>query len=82
MHNCICKPSFLFFRLKEGKRLSAFLKDPSFQADPLAAIYQHLQSTQPVVVEEKPKKKANQNGSKKKKKKKSKTETGMQSMEM
>ncbi|KAJ1397343.1 Ribosome biogenesis protein SLX9 [Sesbania bispinosa] len=42
--------------LKEGQRLSAVLKHHFFQADPLSAIHQHLQHTQPVV-EEQPKKK-------------------------
>ncbi|XP_027367207.1 uncharacterized protein LOC113873333 isoform X2 [Abrus precatorius] len=65
--------------LKEGNRLSAVLKDPNFRADPLSAIYQYLQNTQPIV-EEQPKKKVNKNGSKKKKK--SKASTGQQSMEM
>ncbi|CAJ1977403.1 unnamed protein product [Sphenostylis stenocarpa] len=65
--------------LKERDRVSAVLKDPSFQADPLSAIQQYLQKTQPVV-EEQPKKKVNKNGSKKKKK--SKASTGLQLMEI
>ncbi|XP_062176459.1 uncharacterized protein LOC133881530 isoform X2 [Alnus glutinosa] len=68
--------------LKEGKQLSAVLNHPVFQSDPLAAIYQHLQSTQPVT-DEKPKKKKNKNGGKKRKeKKKTKVSDGPQSMVM
>ncbi|XWS68075.1 hypothetical protein CRYUN_Cryun04dG0059000 [Craigia yunnanensis] len=67
--------------LKEGKQLSAVLKHPAFQADPLAAIHQHLQSTQPVL-DEKPKKKTTKNGGKKKKSKKSKSSFGPQSMDI
>ncbi|XVE49244.1 hypothetical protein DITRI_Ditri01bG0067200 [Diplodiscus trichospermus] len=67
--------------LKEGKQLSAVLKHPAFQADPLAAIHQHLQSTQPVSVE-KPKKKKTINGGKKKKSKKSKASSRPQSMDI
>ncbi|TKY50964.1 hypothetical protein E2542_SST22471 [Spatholobus suberectus] len=66
--------------LKERDRISAVLKDPNFQADPLSAIHQHLQNRQQPVVEEQPKKRVNKNGSKKKKKKKSKASTGLQSM--
>ncbi|KAJ7967506.1 Ribosome biogenesis protein slx9-like [Quillaja saponaria] len=67
--------------LKESKQLSTVLSHPAFQLDPLAAIHQHLQSTQPVV-EEKPKKKfINKNGSKKKGKK-SKASSGPESMDM
>ncbi|GMJ12838.1 hypothetical protein HRI_004953000 [Hibiscus trionum] len=68
-------------RLKEGKQLNAVLEHPAFQADPLAAIHQHLQNTQPVA-DEKPKKKANKNGGKKKKNKKSKASSGSQSMDI
>ncbi|XP_061368910.1 uncharacterized protein LOC133311817 isoform X2 [Gastrolobium bilobum] len=64
--------------LNEGERLSAILKDHHFQADPLSAIHQHLQNTQPVVKEQ-PKKKVNKNGSKKKK---SEASTRLQSMSM
>ncbi|XP_052484641.1 uncharacterized protein LOC105795223 isoform X4 [Gossypium raimondii] len=68
-------------RLKEGKQLSAVLEHPAFQADPLAAIHQHLQNTQPVL-DEKPKKKKNQNGGRKKKSKKSKALSRQQSMDI
>ncbi|KAL9317246.1 hypothetical protein ACSQ67_013763 [Phaseolus vulgaris] len=64
--------------LKERDRFSAVIKELSVQADPLFAIQQYLQKTQPVV-EELPKKKVNKNGSKKKKK--SKASTGLKSME-
>ncbi|KAG4160024.1 hypothetical protein ERO13_D02G207600v2 [Gossypium hirsutum] len=67
--------------LKEGKQLSAVLEHPAFQADPLAAIHQHLQNTQPVL-DEKPKKKKNQNGGRKKKSKKSKALSRQQSMDI
>lgn len=67
--------------LKEGKQLSAVLKHPAFQADPLAAIHQHLQSTQPVS-DEKPKNKTNKNGGRKKKSKKSNASTRPQSMDI
>ncbi|KAK7279717.1 hypothetical protein RJT34_24774 [Clitoria ternatea] len=63
--------------LKERERLSAVLKDPTFQADPLSAIQQYLQKTQPIV-EEPPKKKLNKNGSKKKKKMKASTRESME----
>ncbi|OMO63287.1 hypothetical protein COLO4_32605 [Corchorus olitorius] len=67
--------------LREGKQLSAVQNHPAFQADPLAAIHQHLQNTQPVS-EEKPKKKTSKNGGKKKKSKKLKGSSGPQSMDM
>ncbi|KAL5855482.1 hypothetical protein ACOSQ4_005284 [Xanthoceras sorbifolium] len=68
--------------LKEGKQLSAVLNHPTFQEDPLAAIHQHLESTQPIS-DDKPKKRMNKNGKKKKKKGgKSKTSLGPQSMDM
>lgn len=67
-------------RLKEAKQLSTVLTHPAFQSDPLAAIRQHLESTQPVE-DEKPKRK-NKNGGKKKKDKKSKASTGHESMHM
>ncbi|GMN37731.1 hypothetical protein TIFTF001_007056 [Ficus carica] len=66
--------------LKEVNQLNAVLKHPVFQSDPLAAIHQHLQSTQPVT-EEKPKKK-NKSGGKKKKNKKSKASAVPESMDM
>ena len=71
---------FIFISLKEGKQLSTVLNHPAFQLDPLAAIHQHLQSTQPVI--EKPKKKKNKYGGRKKKAKKSKASDGPQSMVM
>ncbi|XP_041013827.1 uncharacterized protein LOC121257032 [Juglans microcarpa x Juglans regia] len=65
--------------LKEGKHLSMVLSHPAFQSDPLAAIHQHLQSTQPIV-DEKPEKRSNKNGGKKRKGKKIKSIDGPQSM--
>ena len=76
-----CNIGFIFISLKEGKQLSTVLNHPAFQLDPLAAIHQHLQSTQPVI-DEKPKKKKNKNGGRKKKAKKSKASDGPQSMVM
>lgn len=66
--------------MKEGKQLSTVLNHPAFQVDALAAINQHLESTQPVS-DEKPKKKMNKNGSKKRKGK-SKTSDRAQSMDV
>ncbi|XP_062078386.1 uncharacterized protein LOC133782931 [Humulus lupulus] len=68
--------------LKEAKQMSTVLNHPAFQLDPLAALAQHLESTQPVI-EEKPKiKKKNKNGGRKKKDKKSKSSTGPESMDL
>ncbi|OVA15904.1 hypothetical protein BVC80_1821g67 [Macleaya cordata] len=65
---------------KESERLKTVLSHPAFQSDPLAAIHQHLESTQPAPVE-KPKEKSKKCG-KKKKGKKSKTSSGVQSMDI
>ncbi|KAL6531783.1 hypothetical protein OROMI_028146 [Orobanche minor] len=64
--------------LKEGNQLKTVINHPVFQSDPLGAIYQHLQNTQPPA-DEKPKIKDNKTRKNKTRKKKSK---GMQSMEM
>ncbi|KAK4349133.1 hypothetical protein RND71_031888 [Anisodus tanguticus] len=66
--------------LKEGNQLRAVINHPAFQSDPLGAIHQHLQSTQPTV-DEKPKRKERKNGNRKGKKK-SKASAGLQSMEI
>ncbi|GAB4838738.1 hypothetical protein Ancab_028281 [Ancistrocladus abbreviatus] len=66
--------------LKEGKQLMTVLNHPAFQSDPLAAIHQHLQYTQPDV-EKKPAKKRNEDG-KKKKNKKSKSSSGPRAMDV
>ncbi|XP_059274738.1 uncharacterized protein LOC132029511 isoform X2 [Lycium ferocissimum] len=66
--------------LKEGNQLRAVINHPAFQSDPLGAIHQHLQSTQPTV-DEKPKRRENKNENRKGKKK-SKVPAGLQSMEM
>ncbi|KAG8645589.1 ribosome biogenesis protein slx9 [Manihot esculenta] len=66
--------------LKEGKQLNTVLNHPVFQSDPLEAIHQHLQSTQPVM-DEKPKKKVTKNGGKKVKGKKAKVSNQCQSMD-
>lgn len=75
--NCKARQKLI---LKEGKQLSTVLNHPAFQVDPLAAINQHLESTQRVS-DEKPKKKMNKNGSKKRKGK-SKTSDRAQSMDV
>lgn len=66
--------------MKESNQLKTVLNDPVFKADPLAALHQHLQSTQPVS-DEKPPRKKREAGKKGNKKKKSKAPTGTQSME-
>ncbi|KAJ8538405.1 hypothetical protein K7X08_014945 [Anisodus acutangulus] len=66
--------------LKEGNQLRAVINHPAFQSDPLGAIHQHLQSTQPTV-DEKPKRKESKNVNRKGKKK-SKASAGLQSMEI
>ncbi|XP_057494613.1 uncharacterized protein LOC130779814 [Actinidia eriantha] len=58
--------------LKEANQLNTVLNHPAFQLDPLAAIHQHLQSTQPVA-DEKPERKNIKRGKNKAKKKKPKT---------
>ncbi|KAL9415209.1 hypothetical protein AB3S75_043481 [Citrus x aurantiifolia] len=75
--NCKARQKLI---VKEGKQLNTVLNHPAFQVDPLAAINQHLESTQPVS-DEKPKKKMNKNGSKKRKGK-SKTSDRAQSMDV
>lgn len=67
-------------RLKEGNQFQAVINHPAFQADPLGAIHQHLQSTQPTL-DEKPKRRENKNGNRKGKKK-SKASAAPQSMEI
>ncbi|XP_047327710.1 putative ribosome biogenesis protein slx9-like [Impatiens glandulifera] len=54
--------------LKETVRLNSILNDPSYQANPLASIHEHLLSTQPA--EEKPERKKGSSNDKKKNKKK------------
>ncbi|XP_058191403.1 uncharacterized protein LOC131308478 [Rhododendron vialii] len=66
--------------LKEGNQLKTVLNHPDFQSDPLAAIHQHLQSTQPVT-DEKPARKKTKGGKTKSKKKKPRTSSGLKSME-
>uniref|UniRef100_A0A2P2JXJ6 Uncharacterized protein MANES_10G074300 n=1 Tax=Rhizophora mucronata TaxID=61149 RepID=A0A2P2JXJ6_RHIMU len=66
--------------LKEGKQLSTVLNHPAFLSDPLGAIHQHLESTQPAP-DEKPKKMSSKKGGKKSKGKKSKASNGTQSMD-
>ncbi|XP_021800649.1 putative ribosome biogenesis protein slx9-like [Prunus avium] len=76
--NCKSKKTLI---LKEGKQLATVLEHPAFKSDPLAAIQQHLERTQPVI-EVKPEKRKNKNGSKKRKDKKLKASAGPQSMDM
>ncbi|XP_019236441.1 PREDICTED: uncharacterized protein LOC109216711 isoform X1 [Nicotiana attenuata] len=66
--------------VKEGNQFQAVINHPAFQADPLGAIHQHLQSTQPTP-DEKPKRRENKNGNRKGKKK-SKASAAPQSMEI
>lgn len=61
--------------------MKAVLNHPAFQANPLAAIHEHLQNTQPVLDEKVPRKE-NRSGKKTKKKKKPKASAGPQSMEI
>ncbi|KAJ4963036.1 hypothetical protein NE237_022975 [Protea cynaroides] len=65
---------------KEGKQFLKVLNSPVFQSDPLSAIHQHLQNTQPVQVN-KPEKSSGRSG-KKTKKKRSKNTSGSQSMDI
>ncbi|KAK9061354.1 hypothetical protein SSX86_018535 [Deinandra increscens subsp. villosa] len=68
--------------MKETNQLKTVLNNPTFQADPLAALHQHLQNTQPVSDEKPPRKNEKGKKAKKKnKKKRSKGATGSQSME-
>ncbi|KAL7236542.1 hypothetical protein ACSBR1_019771 [Camellia fascicularis] len=67
--------------LKEANQLKTVLDHPAFQSDPLAAIHQHLQSTQPVT-DVTPGRKNVKSGKKKAKKKKPKISAGPQSMEI
>ncbi|TQD93877.1 hypothetical protein C1H46_020491 [Malus baccata] len=76
--NCKSKKKLV---LKEGKQLTTVLNHPTFKSNHLAAIHQHLQSTQPVV-DVKPVKRKNKSGSKKRKEKKSKASVGPQAMDM
>lgn len=64
--------------IEEGNQLKAVLSHPDFKANPLAAIHQHLQSTQPPN-EDKQKKK---NGSKKSKEKRQKAASELQPMDI
>ncbi|CAA2964381.1 Hypothetical predicted protein [Olea europaea subsp. europaea] len=67
--------------LKESNQLKTVINHPTFQSDPLGAIYQHLQSTQPAM-DEKPKRKDRKTRKMKAKGKKSKALCGTQSMEI
>ncbi|KAH6767094.1 hypothetical protein C2S52_018077 [Perilla frutescens var. hirtella] len=64
--------------LKESNKLKMVFNHPVYQSDPLAAIYQHLQMTQPAT-EEKPKGK---DGKKRKSKAKKKKSTATESMDI
>nr|XP_043626336.1 putative ribosome biogenesis protein slx9-like [Erigeron canadensis] len=66
--------------MKESNQLKTVLNDPVFKADPLAALHQHLQSTQPVS-DEKPPRRYDTRKKRKNNKKKSKGPSGTQSME-
>ncbi|XP_017219125.1 uncharacterized protein LOC108196375 isoform X7 [Daucus carota subsp. sativus] len=67
--------------LKEGKQLNNVLNHPAVKADPLGAIHQHLQNTQPLT-DVKQIKKPKKVGKKKAKGKKSKASSAPQSMDM
>ena len=67
-------------RQREGAQLKAVLNDPTFQIDPLTAIHQHLQRTQPPSASDQEKgsgktKKAKKKGAKK-------SQSGPQSMDI
>ncbi|GFQ04099.1 hypothetical protein PHJA_002553800 [Phtheirospermum japonicum] len=64
--------------LKESSQLKTVINHPVFESDPLGAIYQHLQNTQPAE-DEKTKRKGGKTRKDKAKKKKSKD---LQSMEI
>lgn len=71
---------YIVTRMKEGSQMRTVLNHPIFHSDPLAAIHQHLLSTQPI-----PDEKQEKNSSRKRKKdkkKKSKASLGPQSMDM
>lgn len=70
--------------LKEAEHLNAVLSNPAFRADPLAAIHQHLERTQPASESEvKEKKKTRKNGSTKRKgRNMSNASSGSQEMEI
>ncbi|CAL5329315.1 unnamed protein product [Camellia sinensis] len=68
--------------LKEANQLKTVLDHPAFQSDPLAAIHQHLQSTQPVTDVTPGRKNVKSERKKKAKKKKPKISAGPQSMEI
>ncbi|KAL4588685.1 hypothetical protein LXL04_001580 [Taraxacum kok-saghyz] len=68
--------------MKESNQMKTVLNDPVYKADPLAALHQHLQSTQPVIEKPARKSESGKNGKKKKKiKKKKKGSNASQSME-
>ncbi|KAF4374080.1 hypothetical protein F8388_007986 [Cannabis sativa] len=62
--------------------MSTVLSNPALQSDPLAALAQHLESTQPVIEEKLKKTNKNKNEGRKKKNKKSKSSTGPESVNM
>lgn len=64
-------------RLKESSQLKTVINHPVFQSDPMAAIFQHLQNTQPAV-DEKPKRKDSKTRKNKTKKRKSKATQSME----
>ncbi|XP_010244257.1 PREDICTED: uncharacterized protein LOC104588134 isoform X2 [Nelumbo nucifera] len=65
---------------KEGEQLRKVLNHPAFQTDPLSAIHQHLQSTQPVQIESPVK--TLKKTTRKTKRKRSKASSGAKSMEI
>ncbi|KAL0412579.1 UNVERIFIED_CONTAM: hypothetical protein Sradi_1459600 [Sesamum radiatum] len=71
-------PEKLLPRLKESNQLKTVINHPVFHSDPLGAIYQHLQNTQPPT-DEKPKRKDSKT---RKKTKKKKSKPSQQAMEI
>lgn len=67
--------------LHEGKQLKTVLSHPEFQKDLMAAIRQHLESTQPVM-DEKPEKRRSRTGKKKVRGMKQKPSSGPQTMDL
>lgn len=75
--NCSLVSMLLFLRLKESNKLKMVINHPVYESDPLAAIYQHLQMTQPAT-DKKPKRKDGKTRKSKSKKKKSKSPVSME----
>lgn len=69
LHKQVIHLHLCLIRQRESAQLKAVLNHPTFQIDPIAAIHQHLERTQPPVDQEKlagKTKKANKKSAKKK----------------